>query len=497
MNNRNSQPDRMFAPATGMMTARRNLISHLVFLARNRSTATAGADPVTNPYGVGHAFLAALHHLGKILDPGIPEIEFGSAEAAERCLVRLQALWTEIVIGGTDPVRSNEACDYAHKLLVRFPRPMARYVNECVAGWPKPEVGLDLLAQASHFINTMEEGVAVGLAQTHVMRVLLARKQGGCETVPAPVGEQMDLVPAAPPSKPVSSPTRGRMIPTKNHVAACERVVEMGELFFDAPTGGTRLSLRLYPLVVGPTGAGKSMLVKTAAGRLGADYYRVTRGDWMPRGSKIGRPTVFLILDRLLASRRLVLAVDEADKMDLDFSKEFSAAVGTDLWNTLDGYFPVVDYLAETKFGNDPVPTVDEIERKVRTALFIVGSGTWQHVFARGAKSAGLGFNAGAVTGQVTMEAIEKHGSISPELLLRFNSDLVFLNYPDAAETGDILRETGITALADELGIRVTPDDVVWTKGGMRVLETLATRLTLEKHRRGKAAKRAAAPNEV
>ena len=487
----------MFPLATGMTTARRNLISHLVFLARSRSTAAAGADPATNPYGVGHAFLDALHHIEEILDPGIPAIEFGPAEAVERCLVRLQGLWAEIVIGETDPVRAGAACDYAQKLLARFPRPMARYVNECVAIWPKPEVGLDLLAQASHFINTMEEGVAVGLAQTHVMRVLLARKQCGNVTLHAPVGEQMDLVPAVPPSKPVSSPTRGGMIPTKNHVAACERVVEMGELFFDKLPGGTRLSLRLFPLVVGPTGAGKSMLVKTAATRLGADYYRITRGDWMPRGSKNGRPTVFLILDRLLASRRLVLAVDEIDKMDLDFSKEFSAAVGTELWNTLDGYFPVVDYLAETKFGNDPVPTVAEIERRVRTGLFIVGSGTWQHVFARGAKSAGLGFNAGTGTGQVTMEAIEKHGSISPELLLRFNSDLVFLNYPSQGETADLLRETGITALADELGISVSADDVVWTKGGMRVLETLATRLTLEKHRRGKAAKQAAAPNEV
>ncbi len=497
MNNRNPQPERMFPPATGITTARRNLISHLVYLARNRSTIDLGADPLTSPYGVGGAFLDALHHIEEILDPGVPAVEVGTAEAVERALVRLQGLWTEIVIGETDPVRADEACNYAHKLLARFPRPMARYVNECVAAWPKPEVGLDLLAQASHFINTMEEGVAVGLAQSHVIRVLLARKQCATVAVPAPASEHMELILATPSAKPVSTPVRGRMIPTKNHVAACERVVEMGELFFDARPSGTRLSLRLFPLVVGPTGAGKSMLCKTAATRLGADYYRITRGDWMPRGSKNGRPTVFLILDRLLASRRLVLAVDEADKLDLDFSKEFSAAIGTELWNTLDGYFPVVDYLAETKFGNDPVPTVEEIERRVRTGLFIVGSGTWQHVFASGAKSAGLGFNAGTGTGQVTLDAIEKHGSISPELLLRFNSDLVFLNYPSQGETAELLRETGITALADELGIRVTPDDVVWTKGGMRVLETLTTRLTLEKYRRGKAAKRTAAPHEV
>lgn len=177
MNNRNPQPDRMFPPATGLTTARWNLISHLGFLARNRSSAVADADPVTNPYGVGQAFLNTLHHIEEILDPGIPAIEFESVEAVERGPVRRQGLWTGIVIGETDPVRAGEACDYAQKLLTRFPRPVARYVNECVAAWPKPELGLDLRAQASHFISTMEEGVAVGLAQTHVMRVLLERKK--------------------------------------------------------------------------------------------------------------------------------------------------------------------------------------------------------------------------------------------------------------------------------------------------------------------------------
>ena len=114
----------MFPPATGITTARRNLISHLVFLARNRSTIDSGADPLTSPYGVGDAFLDALHHIEGILDPSVPTVEVGSAEAVERTLVRLQGLWTEIVIGETDPVRADEACNYAHKLLARGDDPL-------------------------------------------------------------------------------------------------------------------------------------------------------------------------------------------------------------------------------------------------------------------------------------------------------------------------------------------------------------------------------------
>lgn len=56
--------------------------------------------------------------------------------------------------------------------------------------------------------------------------------------------------------------------------------------------------------------------------------------------------------------------------------------------------------------------------------------------------------------------------------------------YPDRRETEILLRETGITALARKLGVKVTAADVDWSRGGMRGLESILTRLTLEDYRR-------------
>jgi hypothetical protein len=260
----------------------------------------------------------------------------------------------------------------------------------------------------------------------------------------------------------------------------------MGQIFFERPANTSPISLRLYPLLVGPTGAGKSRLVHEAAALLNAEFFKLCRGDWLPRGVRPGRATVFTILDRLLACERLCLNLEEADKFDLDFSKEWSAGIGTCLWQTLDGNFQIEDYLRETNFGDRPVPTKAEIERKIRSNLWIVGSGTWQSVFSESARSANFGFQKDAAPGQVSVEAIVKSGAISPELLLRFNADLVFVSYPSPHETAGLLEATGIAEAAQELGIVVTADDVNWNNGGMRALETLATRLAIEKHRRSK-----------
>lgn len=481
-------PDRIFPPATGLISARRNLLSHLLRLADVRLASGPTSGGAEDPFGQGDAYLDALQHIAELLDPSFRPSVLTTADSMRAALKRLDALWTEIVIAEADPLSAQKACDYAHKLLSRFPMATACYVNECANSFAEPQIALDLLAHASRFIGTMEDGVRIGRAQSHVVRVILQRRNTGASMAPEPQAE----VCAPEPVKSVvaaASATPPALVLANGHRAALNRLMEMAEIFYNRSSLDMPVALRLFPLVVAPTGAGKSFLIKKAAEILKADYLKVTRGDWCPRGAKSGRPTTFLILDRLLASDRVCFHLDEGDKFILDVAKEWSAGIGSDLWNILDGHFPIRDYLHETKFGDKPAPTVQEMEGKIRTKLWIVGSGTWQDVFARARKSASLGFTTAPVATQVTADTIRLAGAISPELLLRFNSDLIFLNYPTPEETPGLLRSTGITAIADELGITLTADDVDWQRGGMRVLETLATRLTIEKHRRGKSAR--------
>lgn len=267
---------------------------------------------------------------------------------------------------------------------------------------------------------------------------------------------------------------------------ALETLVLLGRLFFGgAPKDqcDRPLQLRLFPLLAGPTGVGKSFLVRQAAKALYADYFRLTRGDWVVVGARAGRPTTWQIIDRALRRDMVVLHIDELDKFQIDFrAQEWSATMAADLWSVLDLQLPFEEYWThltpEQRSKTSPV----KIAKRVRKSLWIVGSGTWQEVFA-GARKKRMGFDPGS-TDPVDLEALGRAELISPELLYRFNCDVLFLSFPDEVETERMLEETGIGPLARKLGMRVSPKDIDWAHGGVRVLESVLTRLTVEDYRR-------------
>jgi hypothetical protein len=223
------------------------------------------------------------------------------------------------------------------------------------------------------------------------------------------------------------------------------------------------------------------------------------------------RPTLFRILDKLTTSERLVLHLDELDKYSIEIgAQEWSAAIAGDMWNLLDGIFPIAEYLRETQFPGREAPTEAEAEKWIKTRLWIVGSGTWTRVFADNHSGATIGFQRGVEVPPVGVEQVSRSNQISPELLHRFSSDLIFLRYPNREETARLIESTGIGSLAAELGQTISPDSINWSLGGLRVLEVLATRLVLARiahnramdcstsadHDRGKQAGQSYARNE-
>ena len=279
------------------------------------------------------------------------------------------------------------------------------------------------------------------------------------------------------------------MVPTESHRAARAALLAIGELFFSGmrrlPSG---VKLRLTPLVVAPTGAGKSHLIRSVASLLSANYLRITRADCVPQGSARGRPTLHRILDQLSTTDRMVLHVDEVEKFDTDIgAQDWSAAIAGDLWNLLDGLYPIAEYLRETQFPGREAPTEAEVEKWIKTRLWIVGSGTWTQVFADNRPGTTIGFQRDVEATPVGAERISRSNLISPELLHRFSSDLVFLRYPNREETARLIKSTGIGCLAGELGQTIRPESIDWSLGGLRVLETLATRLVLAQLARDRA----------
>lgn len=276
------------------------------------------------------------------------------------------------------------------------------------------------------------------------------------------------------------------MLFTQSQQAARNTLLLMGKTFYSGLQIMPNLKLRLYPLLIGPTGVGKSQIVKTAANRLGAYYLRICRGDWNVVGSRAGRPTTYQVLDYVATYPRVLLHIDELDKFSDLQSGDWSAAIAGNLWGILDGVHPVAEYLRDVTFSDKPAPTGEELEAKIKN-LWIVGSGTWQSVYQKSRAGTSIGFGRDSNDEKVGMDAIMASNLVSRELLNRFNNDIIFLEYPSLEETRCLLDASGISKLAKQLGVKVEPESIDWTHGGMRALETVATRLALAYHRQNPA----------
>lgn len=278
----------------------------------------------------------------------------------------------------------------------------------------------------------------------------------------------------------------GFEFPTESHRTAAATLLTMGEIFFSKERYlASGLKLRLFPLLAGETGSGKSFLVKYIANRLHARYMRVTRSDWIVQGSSRGRPTTYQIIDYIITNQRLIIGLDEIDKMQINFaSHEWSASVAGDLWALLDGILPVAEYLRDTPFADQEKPTEQEVNSWIQSRMWIIGLGTWQTALKKNRTRSAIGFRCMGEDRSVDIDTLARSELVSEELLHRFSANLLYLELPSRDELVSLLESTGINALAKELGQTIALEDVNVNHGGIRSLETLATRLVIAMHRR-------------
>lgn len=272
---------------------------------------------------------------------------------------------------------------------------------------------------------------------------------------------------------------------TKNQEKVYEDLTLLCDLFFDRQYDGI-IKPRLDPLIAGPTGAGKSHLIRELSGYADAHYYPTTYGNWMPLGTRsdTGGPTMFNLLDAIFSNHRVLLHLDELDKFREDYSQTWSRSIANDVWNVLDRNFPVNDWItSRNKTELDP----ERMKSIIQERLWIVGSGTWQIIFEKQTRGQ-LGFGStdswdAPLSLSETRDTIRKAQLIPPELLSRFNVDIHLLNYPSSDEKQKLLEDTGILFLGRSLGKTITPDMLDFQKGGMREIESLMTHLLLERKR--------------
>ena len=123
---------------------------------------------------------------------------------------------------------------------------------------------------------------------------------------------------AAPPEgaavSPSGQPGSVPAVLTSAQSRALELMVALGNLFYEGQSAATcAVKPRLFPLLVGPTGAGKTWLVRLAAEKLRVKPLHLTFGSWLPLGIRQVRPTQFTIIDALLRTERVALHLDELE----------------------------------------------------------------------------------------------------------------------------------------------------------------------------------------
>lgn len=404
----------------------------------------------------------------------------------------LREAWQDIVIDGRgEPEQAADAVQQAEYIVASFPVAAASLVNETIAVLRYPWDGYNLLSKAARVAVSAPDHEIVRDAFANVARHVEQRYRVMPLKSLIPLANSPSSATSAPSSATPTPPADAASAPmfTGSQHEALERILPMGELFFDGAANmpNDPLRPRLFPLLAGPTGSGKSHLIGYAAKQLKAAYFRITRGDFTVQHARYGIPTIYTVIDLVATNDRVVFHLDELDKLTNLSGSEWSASICSDIYNIADKLLPIDEFLTSdlAAVANMAARKMrrEEIQERLIKNLWCVGSGTWQSLFSQASRTRAIGFGAERAPTEVEGADIARAEIIAPELLARFNSEIVMLRYPEASEIEGMLERYGIRQLADELGIQVGIEDVKIT-GGIRGLESLKSRLLIERRRR-------------
>lgn len=211
-----------------------------------------------------------------------------------------------------------------------------------------------------------------------------------------------------------STPQSGTL--TESQRTALDQLHAMAALYFEQAGAPPTVKLRLNPLVVGPSGVGKTHLVETLGGMMGIPVMRVTVGDWIVAGARLEPCTLQALAQKMDEHPRLILHIDEADKFQ---SREaWGISQQAEIFSVLDRKVGFT--------GSTSSPWSRRHNHSLRHCVFIVGSGTWQSLWTQHVNRS-LGFNTNEKSADEIAQVIRKAEVIPPELLNRFSEQFILL----------------------------------------------------------------------
>jgi SpoVK/Ycf46/Vps4 family AAA+-type ATPase len=117
---------------------------------------------------------------------------------------------------------------------------------------------------------------------------------------------------------------------------AYHQLVEVADAFFEMDWGATGLRPRLDSLIVGPSGTGKSHIVRMVSQKLGIPRLRLSFSEWIPMGARERPSTMHRLHGFISENSRGLIHIDEIDKFRVSNTGEWSTSIFTELFLLLD-----------------------------------------------------------------------------------------------------------------------------------------------------------------
>ena len=203
-------------------------------------------------------------------------------------------------------------------------------------------------------------------------------------------------------------------------------IVARGRVFFAGGWGDLPVQPKFHSLLTAPTGTGKTAVATMAATELGAKLLRISAPGWIPAsGRGAVKETISVIAEAVARNERTLLAIDEICKIqDRDGDNSWKSYCRGELYDLADGRWPTG--LKPPEDDDEPLIGLDDLTKKLRETVFILGIGTFQDWFDSTGTRRSIGFGAENNTAdEISAEDIAER--LPRELLNRFNNSLVRL----------------------------------------------------------------------